>query len=328
MQTSTLPVKTKTLQISSNSLLIAEKAKSYMESATSDNTRTTYRSAIKQFERFGGRLPADKVSIINYLVCRAEDVNTRTLDVHLTAISQWHIFQGLPDPTKNPEVSKTMIGIRRQHGVPKNKAKALRPEHILTLINHLESQDICLKTLRDKAIILCGFFGSFRRSELVSLEIEHLHWEPEGVIVNMPRSKTDQDGDGLLRALPFGDKKICPATALNEWKKAANITTGPVFRPINRWGTMQNRGIGAGAINELLKSLGRKCNFDFIDELSGHSLRRGMATSAAREHIDFDLIKKQGGWKSDAIVWDYIEEGDALTNNAAKILMDKIALII
>jgi integrase len=309
-----------------NSLLVnIGDTQRYIAAATSDNTRSTYRSAIRQFEKWGGRLPADQAAIIRYLTDRAGELNPRTLDVHITAISQWHHYQGLHDPTHDPMVRKTLEGIRRVHGTPKRKAKALRLEHINTMLEYVRAQPETLKKRRDIALLLCGFFGAFRRSELVSIQVEDFIWEPEGLIIRLPRSKTDQEGAGLLRALPFGTNGVCPATALNAWLSAANISEGAVFRPVNRWDHVQEKSLNPGAINELLKTLAAACGFDFVDNISSHSFRRGFSTSAARERIDFELIKKQGNWKSDATVWEYIEEGQQLTNNASLILMEKMA---
>ncbi len=107
-----------------------EPLRQYLQAATSDNTRKAYRSAIRQFEKWGGRLPSDRDTVVRYLLARAESLNPRTLDLHLTAISQWHHYQGLIDPVSDPLVRKTMEGVRRTHGQPKRKAKALRLEHV------------------------------------------------------------------------------------------------------------------------------------------------------------------------------------------------------
>jgi len=122
-----------------------------------------------------------------------------------------------------------------------------------------------------------------------------------------------------------GKSPACPVTALKNWLDRSGINSGPVFRPINRWNHIQNKGLNAHAINDLLKTLGIVCKFDFVPDLSRHSFRRGLSTSAAREDINFELIKKQGGWKSDATVWEYIEEGQQFSNNAALILMEKMS---
>lgn len=312
----------------SQELEVSGKVEMYLRAATADSTRKAYRSAIRQFEKWGGRLPAGSQDIAHYLLSRAETVNPRTLDLHLTAIGQWHKFQGVANPVDTPLIQKTMNGIRRLHGTPKQKAKALRLEHIAIMTNYLRGLPDTKKKLRDLALLLTGFFGAFRRSELVAIQVADLIWADEGLAIRLPRSKTDQTGEGLIRALPFGHKQVCPGTALRQWLEAAAITEGPVFRAVNRWDQVQSRHLAPGAVNALLKKLGSCCGFDFIDSLSSHSFRRGLSTSAAREKVDFELIKKQGGWKSDATVWEYIEEGQQFTDNASAILMDKVAELL
>ena len=306
----------------------AESLRHYLQAATSDNTRKAYRSAIRQFEKWGGRLPSDRDTVVRYLLARAESLNPRTLDLHLTAISQWHHYQGLIDPVSDPLVRKTMEGVRRTQGQPKRKAKALRLEHIAQMVNHLRQLPDTKKKQRDIALVLTGFFGAFRRSELVAIQIGDLVWEPEGLLIRLSRSKTDQQAMGLVRALPFGAPGCCPAMAMKNWMELADINEGPVFRPINRWDRVQPKALNPGGINELLKTLGKACQFDFVPDLSSHSFRRGLSTSAARERVDFELIKKQGGWKSDATVWEYIEEGQQFNNNASIILMEKMSLLL
>jgi integrase len=299
----------------------------YIAAGTSDNTRKAYRSAIRQFEKWGGRLPTDSSVLVRYLSERAGQLNPRTLELHITAISQWHHLQLIPDPSRTPLVRKTIDGIRRTHGKPKIKAKALRLDHLVTMLSTLHALPDSNKKARDRALLLVGFFGAFRRSELVAITVEDLSWEPEGVLISLPKSKTDQELDGLNRALPYGNEPICPVKALKDWLGRAGITQGPVFKPVNRWDQIQDKALSPGAINGFLKDLGKKCLFDFVPELSSHSFRRGLSTSAARERVDFALIKKQGGWKSDATVWGYIEEGQQFTENASLTLMDKMAAL-
>ena len=306
----------------------AESLRHYLQAATSDNTRKAYRSAIRQFEKWGGRLPSDRDTVVRYLLARAESLNPRTLDLHLTAISQWHHYQGLIDPVSDPLVRKTMEGVRRTQGQPKRKAKALRLEHIAQMVNHLRQLPDTKKKQRDIALVLTGFFGAFRRSELVAIQIGDLVWEPEGLLIRLSRSKTDQQAMGLVRALPFGAPGCCPAMAMKNWIELADINEGTVFRPVNRWDKVQPKALNPGGINQLLKTLGNACQFDFVPDLSSHSFRRGLSTSAAREKIDFEFIKKQGGWKSDATVWEYIEEGQQFTNNASFILLEKLQALI
>lgn len=299
----------------------------YIAAGTSDNTRKAYRSAIRQFEKWGGRLPTDSSVLVRYIVERAGQLNPRTLELHLTAISQWHHLQLILDPSRTPLVRKTMDGIRRTHGKPKSKAKALRLEHLVSMLSTLHALPDGNKKARDRALLLVGFFGAFRRSELVAITVENISWESEGVLISLPKSKTDQELEGLTRALPFGDKPICPANALKDWLDRACITQGPIFKPVNRWDQIQDKALSAGSINGFLKDLGEKCLFDFVPELSSHSFRRGLSTSAARERVDFALIKKQGGWKSDATVRGYIDEGKLFSENASITLMDKMAAL-
>lgn len=319
---------TKQITVRDNTGLVPITPNPYVTAATSANTRRTYRAAIRCFERWGGRLPTERDTLVRYLLAHATTLNPRTLDVHLTALGQWHRYQGMNDPSRDPLVRKTLEGIRRVHATPKRKAKALRLEHIAQMINALHRQPDALKKWRDLALTQVGFFGAFRRSELVAITVEDLRWEPEGLIVCIPQSKTDQSGEGLYRALPRGDDLVCPVAALRTWLDKAGITTGPVFRAINRWGHLQPAALEPGSINAMLKGLGEQCRFDFVPELSSHSFRRGLSTSAAREKIDFELIKRQGGWKSDATVWEYIEEGQRLTDNAALTLIGKVSELV
>ncbi|MBL4869086.1 MAG: tyrosine-type recombinase/integrase [Pseudomonadales bacterium] len=296
----------------------------YIKAATSDNTRKAYRAAIRKFESWGGRLPSNSEQITQYLLAHAELLNPNTLSLHLTALRQWHHYQGIDDPSSDPSVRKTLQGIKRVHGKPKRKAKALRLEHIASILKYLSQLPETNKRYRDEALVMVGFFGAFRRNELVSINIEDLSWEPEGLIVHIQKSKTDQESQGAYRAIPKGNGKFCPVETVRRWIDKAGINEGPVFRAVTRWDQVKSAQLYPGSVNEILKQIGEACDFEFIPELSSHSLRRGMSTSAARENIDFELIKRQGGWKSDSTVWQYIEEGNQLSKNAATELINKV----
>ncbi len=304
-------------------ILIDATAETYIHAATSENTRRTYRSAIKQFERWGGRLPCQSDTIIRYILDKAGHLNPRTLDLQLTAVSQWHRYQGFDDPIRHITVKKTMEGVRRIHVSPKKKAKALRLEHLIKMTEYLNQQPNSHKKYRDLALILMAFFGAFRRSELVMIKLENLQWEPEGLTVAITQSKTDQYGIGILRALPYGDTRVCAAKAVRAWIEHSGIESGYLFRPINRWGVIQDKGINASAINTILKQTAHKSGIEQAADFSSHSFRRGLSTSAAREGIDFELIKKQGGWRSDATVREYIDEGQLFDRNASSLLMKR-----
>ncbi|WP_092486837.1 site-specific integrase [Candidatus Ichthyocystis hellenicum] len=305
------------------SLLATERStqiREYIHASTAENTRKTYRSAIIQFERWGGLLPATKDMLVQYLLDKANNLCPSTLSLHITAISQWHCYQNLPDPGTDPTIKKIMIGIRRKHGRPPIKAKPLTVKNITTFIDNILSKERTIKTIRDMALLQVAFFGAFRRSELVNIHFEDISWTEKGVTINLKRSKTDQEGHGTARTIPFGKPPICPVTALREWMIAANLDTGPVFRAINRWNHLESTPLHPSSINIFLKKIAEECGID-PKQISSHSFRRGFSTAAASENIGFNLIKKQGGWKNDSTVHGYIEEGCQFSENAAGELM-------
>jgi len=294
----------------------------YIEAATSDNTRRTYQSAIRHFEAWGGLLPADEAMVIRYLLDHADRLNPRTLSLRLTALRQWHRLQSFPDPTDGAEVRKTLKGIERIHGQPKRKAKAFRLEDLERMIARLDESE-CLKHVRDRALLLLGFFGAFRRSELVAIDIEHLAWEPEGLIITLPRSKTDQTGEGKIKALPYGEGPLCAASALRQWLELSETDQGPVFRGITRWSALKSERLNPASVNQILKTAAEDAGLDFVPDLSSHSLRRSLATNAHRSGASFKSIKRQGGWSHDATVWEYIDEAQRFEDNAVAVLLSK-----
>lgn len=294
----------------------------FLSAATADNTRRAYQSAIRHFQSWGGLLPCEAPMVIRYLLTYAAELNVRTLALRLTALSKWHQFQGFADPTGNPDVRKTLRGIARIHGKPKKKAKALPIEDLERIVVMLQS-DTNLQGLRNSALLQVAFFGAFRRSEIAVLTAEEIAWEPEGLVITMTRSKTDQDGEGITKAIPYGEpgSLCCPATALKLWLTAAEIKSGPIFRRITRQGAIGADALYAGSINEILKACATKACLPYVPELSGHSFRRGLATSAYRAGTDFRNIKRQGGWRHDGTVQGYIDEADQFAENAAGSLL-------
>ncbi|NHZ64879.1 site-specific integrase [Massilia genomosp. 1] len=294
--------------------------RAFLAAATSDNTRRAYRSAIKHFLAWGGVLPADEPAMIGYLLAFAASLNPRTLALRLTALSQWHVHQGFADPASTPTVRKTLAGIARTNGKPKKKAKALPVEDLERIVGQLASL-ASLKAARDNALLQIGFFGGLRRSELVAIEVSHLGWQSEGITITLPRSKTDQMGEGIVKAIPYGDGACCPASALRTWLAAAAIVNGPVFRPISQWGEVSMAALHEGSVNTILEQCARLAGLDYVPDLSSHSLRRGMATSAHRAGANFRDIKRQGGWRHDGTVQGYIEEAGRFEDNAAGTLL-------
>lgn len=292
----------------------------FLAAATAENTRRTYRSSVRHFVAWGGPLPADETAVVRYLLAHAETLNPRTLSLRLTALSQWHKVQGFPDPASTPTVRKTLKGITRVHGRPKKKAKALPLEDLERIVAHLAALDT-LAAKRDNALLQLGYFGAYRRDELVQLTVLNVAFEREGLRITLGRSKTDQEGHGIDKSIPYGDDILCPTTTLKCWLEAAGIADGPLFRPITRWGRLGETALTAGSVNTILAARAHEAGLSYVPELSSHSLRRGLATSAYRAGADLREIKRQGGWRHDGTVQGYIEEAGAFDENAAGALL-------
>jgi len=303
-----------------NVLIPAAEPKHYIQAATANNTRRTYRSAIRQFEAWGGQLPSSESQVLRYLHDLANRLNPRTLSLHLTALSQWHRLQHFPDPTSSPDIRKTIKGISRMHGKPKQKAKTINLEQLESITQSLNESNT-LKACRDRALLLLGFFGAFRRSELVGMSVQDVHWETEGILILLPRSKTDQLGEGKVKALPASQGPLCPVAALKDWLKRSKISDGPLFRGITRWDMVKPSALSAESINLILKAWSKFAGLDISEQLSSHSLRRSLATNAHRAGASFESIKRQGGWEHDGTVRGYIDEAQQFDDNAASHLL-------
>lgn len=292
----------------------------YIQAATSENTRKAYQQDIRHFMRWGGLLPATPEMIIRYLQQHAAVLNPRTLSRRLVALKNWHIYQGFPDPTSHAFIKKTLAGIQHIHGKPRERAPAMTIEYLIEVIRHLCSQS-SLKACRDLTLLLVGFFGAFRRSELVNIQREHVNFIPEGMEILIPRSKTDQPGEGQTCAIPNGNETLCPVSALMRWCDRANIQSGPVFRGVNRRDAVGTNPLTMQTVSLIVKSLAKQCGLPNAEQFSSHSLRRGFATTASRKGAPFITIMRHGRWKHEGTVLGYIEEGQRFEENAAGIIL-------
>ena len=168
-----------------------------------------------------------------------------------------------------------------------------------------------------------GFFGGFRRSELVQIDMRDLDWDKEGVTIMLPRSKTDQTGEGIRKAIPHGSFPRCPVSALRTWLDQSKLTEGAIFRPVSRWGRIGTGALLPSAVNDILVSAAELAGLSYFPELASHSLRRGMATSSYRAGASMREIKRQGGWRHDGTVHGYIEEASRFEENAARVLLGR-----
>lgn len=295
----------------------------YIQSATSDNTRKAYRSDIRHFESWGGRLPASSESIVKYLQAFADKLNPRTLSRRLTALKNWHIYQGFLDPTTHPAIVKTIAGITRVHGQPKEKAYPLLPEHMLAISKFLHEEN-SMAACRDNALLQIGYFGAFRRSELVQIRCEDLEWKTQGIDILIPQSKTDQMHTGQFCAIPYGKHLLCPVTTLKQWLEMANIQTGYIFVELKKGGKLTQKALTPLSVNHILKKQAERAGILFANELSSHSLRRGLATSASLLGANIAAIMRQGRWKQVNTVMEYVDAADRFSENAASLVLEKM----
>jgi integrase len=293
----------------------------YWQIATSANTRKAYQSDIRHFIAAGGFLPAITEGILHYLNQHAHVVNHRTLKRRLVAIKHWHAYQNFPDPTAHPLVKKTLRGIARTHGVPAEKAPIISVEQLITLSTRLTAQTT-LQAVRDLALLLIGFFGAFRRSELVAIQWSHISFVPEGIEIIIPRSKTDPEAVGEICAIPIGHGSICPVAALHAWQERSGFNQGYVFRSVRYGKCDPSKGLNPKTVSDIVKQHAIESQWPHAEHYSGHSLRRGFAPAASQRGASLGAIMRQGRWHHEATVHGYIEEGKRFEANAAAAIFE------
>lgn len=285
----------------------------YLRASLSEATKKAYRADISVFLAAGGAIPATPAQVARYLAGLAEDLCPVTLQRRAVAIGKAHVTQGFADPTKDEQVRATLRGIRRVHGRPQRQAAPLLREDLLAVADALPDT---LIGARDRALLLIGFAGGFRRSELVGLNVKDVVSVPDGLLVTLRRSKTDQEGMGRKVGIPFGRTRACPVKALRAWLDRAGVVTGPLFRPVSKGGHVGSRALTDQSVNLVLRKCASRVGLS-CERLSGHSLRAGLVTSAAKAGVSSWKIRQQTGHRSEAMLQRYIREADIFIDNAA-----------
>jgi site-specific recombinase XerD len=299
---------------------LAEKAREHVENSKAQNTRRAYKSDWADFTewcRHHGvcELPASPDTVAFYLTDCAEGLKTSTLQRRLTTISQAHLTAGHESPTRHAAVRAVWQGIKRAKGTVMQGKSPTLIEDIRCMIEHLPKGK--LLSVRDRCLLLLGFAGAMRRSELVGLDVEDIQDTGEGLVVTIRRSKTDQEGAGRKIGLPYGSTPLtCPVRAFREWRAASGIETGPLFRGINRHGKMQGTRLTDQVVAKVVKRALIAASRE-AEAFAGHSLRAGLATQAALNGVNERSIQEQTGHKSLPILRRYIREGSLFRENAA-----------
>jgi integrase len=276
----------------------------FVAAATSTNTRRAYQSDLAHFIAWGGTIPADAGTVARYLAHHASMLSPATLARRLVGIRRAHLDHGFHDPTGADLVRTVLRGIRRFRAQPQRRVAPLVAEELFAVCTGLGNST---RDIRDRALLLVGFAGAFRRSELVALDGEDVERSNTGMIITIRRSKTDQEGHGRIVSIARGPVGFCPVEALERWLTVAGISDGPVFRPVSKGGTAITRRLSTEAVASIIKRRVKPLGRDAA-RYSGHSLRAGFASSAARAGVPTWRIKAQTGHRSDSTLALYIRD--------------------
>ena len=294
-----------------------------LKNSKSVNTVRAYKSDFEDFTLFCIKngfksLPTEPKIVSLYLTyLSSKNVRTSTIKRRLVSIGVIHKMKGHYLDTKHPIIVENFMGIKRLKGISQNGKKPLLINDlkvIIDVINKQEEPD--LKKLRNKALLLLGFAGGFRRNELVSLNLEDLNFVFEGVKINIKRSKTDQFGEGFTKGIPhFENYLYCPVKNLKNWLNISKIKKGPIFVRFSKGVNLTNIRLTDQSVALIIKEYLTKAGVD-NKNYSGHSLRSGFATSAAEAGAEERSIMAMTGHKSSEMVRRYIKDANLFKNNA------------
>jgi len=283
----------------------------FLQAALSENTRRGYQADLAHFIAWGGTIPATPRTVCQYLAAHVGVLSPATLNRRIVSIGRAHTSQGLESPIKTDLVRATVRGIRRTVGVSQKQVSPAVREQLIAMVEKMRG----LKGARDRALLLVGFAGAFRRSELVAINCTDLEFAEQGLVIRITRSKTDQEGQGRKVAIPYARGTACPVLSLKNWLGISGIKEGPVFRPVTRHGVIKPVRLSTQAVAEIVKQYARAIGLDHSN-YSGHSLRAGLVTSAAIAGVSSWKIRQQTGHKSDAMLTRYIRDSQLFVNNA------------
>jgi integrase len=300
---------------------LAGRARAFMEAAKADNSRRAYRSDWHHFDSWCRShnlicLPATPETVALYLTALAADHKPSSLQRKLTSITKAHQAAGFPTPAsmQHPVVSETLKGIRRTLGTEQPGKEPLLTAEILQMLDALDDG---LLGCRDRALLLVGFAGGFRRSELVSLDVEDATETADGVVIRVRRSKTDPEAKGMTVALPYGSMATtCPVRSFRAWIAAACISAGPAFRAVDRHGRVGQGRMNAGSVARVIKRAAEAAGLD-PGNYAGHSLRAGFATQAFLNGAAEVSIMRQTRHKSLNTLRKYIRDRSLFRDNPA-----------
>ena len=293
-----------------------------LRTSKATNTLRAYKSDFKDFELFCSKhsfnsLPTEPKVVSLYLTHLSTSCKMSTLRRRLVSIGVVHRLKGHYLDTKHPVIIENLLGIKRKKGSIQTGKKPILINHLKQIINVIDEQKIeKIKKLRNRTLILVGFGGGFRRTELVSINYEDLDFVEEGVKITLRRSKTDQFGEGVIKGLPyFANEKYCPVTNLKNWLILSKIKTGPIFRRFAKGSILTRHRLTDQSVVLIIKECLKIAGIE-NQNFSGHSLRSGFATVAADSGADERSIMAMTGHKTTQMVRRYIRDANLFNNNA------------
>mgnify|MGYP006085810533 CR=1 FL=1 len=310
-------------ELLTNIKVLEEETLKNLKNSKALNTVRAYRSDFEDFGLFCikngfNNLPSEPKVVSLYLTyLSSKEVKISTIKRRLVSIGVIHKMKGHYLDTKHPVIIENLMGIKRRKGtIQKGKKPILINDlkKLVDVINQEKTADI--KKLRNKAILIIGFSGGFRRNEIVSLDLEDIEFVFEGVKITVKKSKTDQFGEGMIKGIPhFNESLYCPVTTLKRWINISKIKKGPLFRRFSKGSKLSENRLTDQSVALIIKSYLTKAGIN-SQNYSGHSLRSGFATSAAEAGAEERSIMSMTGHKSTEMVRRYIKEANLFKNNA------------
>jgi len=294
-----------------------------LKNSKAANTVRAYKSDFNDFNLFCSKngfksLPSEPKIVSLYLThLSSNNIKMSTLKRRLVSIGVIHKYKGHYLDTKHPTIIENILGIKRRKGSIQKGKKPILINNLKSLINVIDQENNDeMKKIRDRSIILIGFSGGFRRSEIVALNYDDLEFVQEGLKITLKKSKTDQFGEGSIKGLPYFDNsQYCPVISLEKWIKVSKIDSGPLFRRFSKGSKLSEKRLTDQTIALIIKKYLKLTGID-SKNYSGHSLRSGFATSAAESGAEERSIMAMTGHKSAEMVRRYIKEANLFKNNA------------
>ncbi len=280
-----------------------------LKNSKANNTLRAYKADFRDFSLFCQQngfssMPTDPKVLTLYLTQLSKSSKYSTLKRRLASISVIHKLNGHYLDTKHPVITENLLGIKRIKGTYQRAKKPILINDLKKIIEVINKDKNKKNILKNKALLLIGFAGGFRRSELVEIQYEDLEFVPEGVKIFVKKSKTDQSGEGMTKGIPyFSNPDYCPVVSLKKWIEEGDVKSDKIF-------DMSDRNVAL-----IIKRYARVAGLD-ENKYSGHSLRSGFATSTAEQGAEERSIMAMTGHKTTQMVRRYIKEANLFKNNA------------